>query len=389
MTPSARISAAIDLMERILNGELADRALAGWGRKNRYAGSKDRAAIADLVYDVLRRKRSLAARGGGESGRALLLGYVRDKGLGPDTVFGAGTYAPPALSDEEQASGRAPQPDSSESADFPEWLWRDVEESLGANAQPIAQQMRHRAGVHLRVNLAKLNRDSAIEKLASEGIISRAHVLSPSALEVVEGAKKIKHAQAYLDGEIELQDASSQAVADVVPLKSGETLLDFCAGGGGKSLAVAARVAGRFFAHDIDQGRMKDLPVRAARAGMTVDVLSLAQVLHRAAFDAVLIDAPCSGSGSWRRDPQGKWMLTPDALNQTVTMQRDILEQTAPFVKSGGYLVYATCSLLERENSRQVDQFLSRHNDYSLTSQKRFTPLDGGDGFYCAVLQRG
>lgn len=388
MTPAARISAAIGLLDRILAGELADRALAGWGRQNRYAGSGDRNAIADLVYDVLRRKRSLAARGGGDTGRALLLGYLRESDQDAEAVFGAGKYAPRALTDEERSAGRAPVAAGGESADFPEWLWSDITASLGQGVRDIAAQMRKRAPVHLRVNLARLTRDAAIADLASDGIIAVPHQLSPSALEVVEGAGKVRNAPAYREGQVELQDASSQAVADMVPLEAGETLLDYCAGGGGKTLAVAGRVDGVFFAHDAEAGRMKDLPIRAARAGVDVTRLSLPDVRQSPAFDTVLIDAPCSGSGSWRRDPQGKWLLTQAKLEHVQDAQREILNMTAGFVKSGGHLVYATCSLLQSENSRQVNRFLQRDAAFSCVTEKSFTPLDGGDGFYCAVLRR-
>lgn len=388
MTPAARISAAIDLVDRILVGELADRTLAGWGRKNRYAGSKDRAAIADIVYDVLRRKRSLASLGGGDSGRELLLGYIRDIGQDPDAVFGTGPYAPSSLTDVERSRGEPPRPDSSESADFPEWLWPDLRDSLGEKVQEIAEEMRSRAPIHLRVNLAKLSRQSAIAELASEGIVVRSHALSPSAVEVTEGARKVRNSHAYLEGKVELQDASSQGVADMVPIEAGEKLLDFCAGGGGKTLAVAGRVAGSFFAHDVDQGRMKDLPARANRAGAIVTLLSLSELKQRPPFDTVLVDAPCSGSGSWRRDPQGKWLLTREKLRQLLDAQREILDQSATFARPQGHLVYATCSLLDCENGRQIEEFLSRHSEFSLVVEKSFTPLDGGDGFYCAVLRR-
>jgi 16S rRNA (cytosine967-C5)-methyltransferase len=382
------MSAAIDLIDRIFDGELADRALAGWGRQNRYAGSKDRAAIADLVYDVLRRKRSLAALGGSHTGRGLFLGYMRDAGQDPDTVFGAGTYGPAALSDAERSAGQPPQHDSSESADMPDWLWPDLQASLGDQVHTIADAMRHRAPIHLRVNLGRISRQDAIADLSAEGIIARPHPLSPSAVEVLEGARKIRNASMYLNGKVELQDASSQAVADMVPLAPGETLLDFCAGGGGKILAVAGRVDGAFFAHDVDPKRMKDLPARAARAQAVVNLVSLADIPDNAPFDTVLIDAPCSGSGSWRRDPQGKWLLTPEKLRQTIDTQHEILDQSAAFVRSQGHLVYATCSVLDRENRDQVDAFLSRHSAFSRVTDKSFSPLGGGDGFYCAVLRR-
>ncbi len=386
MTPAARINAAIELTDRILAGALADRALAEWGRKNRYAGSKDRAAVADLVYDVLRRKRSLAALGGGADGRALLLGLVRDSGQDPDDVFGAGPYAPAPLTDAERAAGHVPQPDTGEAADFPQWLWSDLRDTLGDTTTEIANAMRSRAQVHLRVHLAKLRRDDAIAALSAEGIECQPHPLSPAAVAVTAGARKIRNAQPYLQGKVELQDASSQAVADMVPLRPGERLLDFCAGGGGKVLAVAGRVQGEFVAHDAEPRRMKDLPARADRAGVGVTCLTLAEIETAPPFDTVLVDAPCSGSGSWRRDPQGKWLLTREKLDQTLQAQRDILDQTAQFVRPQGHLVYATCSLLDAENADQMQAFLGRHPQFSLVTERRLTPLDGGDGFYCAVL---
>lgn len=388
MTPAARVSAAIDLLDRIDDGALADRALADWGRKNRYAGSKDRAAIADLVYDVLRRKRSLAVRGGGTDGRALLLGYLRETGQDPDTVFGVGQYGPAPLSDSERSAGQMPEAGTSEAADMPEWLWPDLQASLGDKTHEIADAMRSRAAIHLRVNLSRSSREDAMAALLAEGIETRGHDLSPAALEVLSGARKIRNSKAYASGLIELQDAASQAVADLVPLEPGQRLLDFCAGGGGKTLAVAGRVSGQFVAHDVHVHRMKDLPARAARAGVHVAQATLTELAQEPPFDTVLVDAPCSGSGSWRRDPQGKWLLTRDSLNDTIAVQKDILDQVFDLVAIGGHLVYATCSLLKSENEDQVNAFLARHSTASLCHDHRFTPLDGGDGFYCAVLRR-
>lgn len=388
MTPAARISAAIDLMDRILGGELADRALAGWGRKNRYAGSKDRAAIGDLVYETLRRRRSLAALGGGETGRALLIGYLRETGQDLESIFGAGTYAPPPLSEAERLAGRIPLPDTSESLDMPEWLWPHLLASLGDDVRAIAGKMQSRAPVYLRANLNKVSRDVAVDALAHEGIIAQPHPLSPSALEVVAGARKVRNSEAYHGGLVELQDAASQAVSDMVPLEPGQAMLDFCAGGGGKTLAVGGRVAGVFFAHDVDQGRMKDVPARAERAGVPVNLIALAQAVQSDGFHTVVVDAPCSGSGSWRRDPQGKWLLNLGLLGETVQLQTSILAQAAKLVRPKGHLVYATCSLLKQENSDQVRDFLEAETGFSLCSERQLTPIEGGDGFYCAVLRK-
>lgn len=388
MTPAARANAAIALLDLISAGVLADRALADWGRRNRYAGSKDRAAIADLVYDILRQKRSLAALGGGETGRALMLGYLRDNAQDPETIFGVGPYGPEPLSEVETASGRLPQSEGGEAEDIPAWLWPAFQQSLGDQAVEIARIMRRRAPVHLRVNLAKSSRDHALVMLAEDGVTACAHPLSPAALEVLDGPRKIKTSEAYRSGHAELQDAASQAVADMVPLEPGQTLLDYCAGGGGKTLAVAGRVSGSFFAHDVNMNRMKDLPARAARADVCVTCLGADELSKHGPFDTVLVDAPCSGSGAWRRDPQGKWRLTPDSFAQIRDIQREILDHAIGLVQAGGHLVYATCSLLHDENASQVSAFLDRRNDVTLTTMQQFTPLDGGDGFFCAVLRR-
>ena len=386
MTPAARIAAAIDLLDRVFAGELADRALAGWGRQNRYAGSKDRAAIGDLVYAGLRKRNSLAALGGGVDGRAVMIGALRAAGDDPDTMFGAGPYAPDALSAAEQSAGR--MPDDLEATDIPAWLWPEFATSLDPVGRDVARVMRDRAPVHLRVNLSHCTRTAAIAQLAAHDITAHAHPLSPAALEVTEGARKIRNAPAYLEGAVELQDASSQAITDMVPLQTGQSMLDYCAGGGGKTLGVAGRVAADFYAHDIDPRRMKDIAARAARAGVTVKTLTTDQVGPHGPYDCVLVDAPCSGSGSWRRDPQGKWLLTEQTLADTVALQSAILDQAGTFVSSGGFLVYATCSVLTRENSAQIQGFMSRNTAFSLVEQKQFTPLDGGDGFFGAVLQQ-
>lgn len=386
MTPAAHINAAIELMDRVQAGELADRALANWGRKNRYAGAKDRAAIADIVYDVLRKKQSCTVYGQGQTGRALLLGYLRASGENPDTYFGKDRYAPPAMTIAERDFQHELVSDIlTGSVDFPDWLWPDMVRSHQEDASEIARCLSQRAPVFLRVNLMKSTRMDAITSLGAEGIQCRIHPLSPSAIQVDHGARKIRNCRAYQNGDVELQDAASQAVADMVPLKTAQTFLDFCAGGGGKVLAVAGRVSGAFFAHDVDPQRMKDLPQRASRAGVQVSLDTLAK---QRLFDTVLVDAPCSGSGSWRRDPQGKWALSPEKLENVISLQREILQTAASLVRPNGYLVYATCSLLDLENQEQIKSFLQARSDFGFETERQFTPLMGGDGFYCAVLRK-
>ena len=382
MTPAARIAAAIPLLDQILAGAPAEKVLTGWGRANRFAGSGDRAALRDLIYLALRRRRSLAALGGADTGRGLMLGALREAGEDPAVMFTGQGHAPPPLGPAD--TGRAPN--AAEALDLPDWLIPAFRQSLGDEAEAVARSLRDRAPVFLRVNLLKATPESAIAALARDGITASPHPLAATALEVGKGARKIQQSAAYLDGLVELQDAASQAVVQALPLQPGMSVLDYCAGGGGKTLALAARLRGPVSAHDANPGRMRDLPERASRAGARVRLVE--KPARHAPFDLVLADAPCSGSGSWRRDPQGKWLLTPARLAETLAVQAAILTEIAPLVVPGGYLAYATCSLLQAENDDQIQGFLARSSDFSLIGQHHFTPLSGGDGFYLAVLRR-
>lgn len=184
---------------------------------------------------------------------------------------------------------------------------------------------------------------------------------------------------------MELQDAASQAVVEALPLIPGQRVLDYCAGGGGKALALAARGA-EVVAHDISAARMRDIPARAERAGVRVEVATEAGRLGR--FPLVLVDAPCSGSGSWRRAPEGKWLLTEARLATLRDMQADILAAACRRVAPGGILAYATCSLLEEENGDRIRDFLSRERGWRQSFARSLSPLEGGDGFYLAVLEQ-
>jgi 16S rRNA (cytosine967-C5)-methyltransferase len=238
----------------------------------------------------------------------------------------------------------------------------------------------------LRVNLARVTRAAAAKMLAEEGIETAPHPLAETALQVLGSTRKILMTQVYLSGLVELQDAASQAVVTAIPLADGQTVLDYCAGGGGKSLALAAAADVRVWAYDQDAARMRDLPARSARAGARITVLATPSAA--APYDVVLVDAPCSGSGSWRRDPVGKWALTEARLQELLGFQADIMDQAARLVAAEGVLAYATCSLLADENADQVARFLGRNADWTRISDCQFTPLEGGDGFYLAILSR-
>ncbi|TVP73669.1 MAG: RsmB/NOP family class I SAM-dependent RNA methyltransferase [Rhodobacteraceae bacterium] len=382
MTPAARHQAAIEILERIRADLPAEQALTGWARNARFAGSKDRAAIRDLVYDALRCRRSFAHLGGADTGRGLILGGVRAAQIDPDTIFTGAGHAPAPLSDSERRTETGPMPEAV-ALDSPDWLLPIVQDSLNERTVPILEAMRHRAAVFVRVNLARTSRDKAIRMLQADAIIARPHPLAPTALEVIENARAIHRSAAYVQGLVELQDAASQAVIAALPDPSGMRTLDFCAGGGGKALALAARGA-QVTAHDIAPARMKDLPERARRAQVTIPQTQSPTGL----FDLVLADVPCSGAGSWRRSPAGKWALTPERLHDLQNIQRMILDQCCALTVPGGYLAYVTCSLLKCENHQQISAFRERAPEFDLHSEHQFTPLDGGDGLYVAVLQR-
>ena len=386
MTPAARLSAAIAVLDRVLEGAPAEQALTNWGRASRFAGSGDRASVRDTVFAALRCRRSFAALGGSETGRGLVLGGLRAAGMDPATLFTGDGHAPAPLTDAERPD---PAPlEELAALDCPDWLAPALKHSLGADFAPVMRLLQQRAPVFLRVNRARLTRQDAQARLAAEDIPTKPHDLAPDALEVTGNARKISGSSAYLEGLVELQDVASQAVAEAVPLAAGAKVLDYCAGGGGKTLALAARLPLRLFAHDVDPRRMRDLPERASRAGAQVRLLDSAALAREAPFDLVLADAPCSGSGSWRRDPEGKWRLTEARLAAVCTLQAEILDSCAPLVAPLGRLAYATCSLLDAENRSQIASFLQRHPGWRLDGEHRLTPVQGGDGFYLAVLAR-
>ena len=380
MTPAARAAAAIAILDRILGGDPAEAALLRWSRDSRFAGSGDRAAVRDLVFDSLRRLRSRAALGGAMTGRGLLLGLCRDEGTDPVALFSGQGHAPAPLSAAELAAGHPP--DGAETLDLPDWLLPLWQGALGKDATPIALAMRDRAPVWLRVNTLRATPAKAQEALASDGIETQPASDLPTALRITSGARRVANSRAYRDGLIELQDLSPQLACAALP--GARTGLVYCAGGGGKALALAAKGA-QVTAHDIDARRMSDLPARAKRAGAAIRLAQPGQV--QGLFDLVVADVPCSGSGTWRRTPDAKWRFDDAALQHLLTVQAQILDRVAPYVAPGGHLAYMTCSLLEGENQRQADAFVQRAG-FEPVAMRRFTPLDASDGFFLALMRR-
>lgn len=393
MTPAARLSAGIEILDALAvgleDGQAVEKTLTGWARRNRYAGSGDRAAIRDLVFDILRRKRSCAASGGGNSGRALVLGYLRQSGQEPADFFTGETYAPAPLSRAERAFSpqlsTLPMPVR---LDHPDWMTADLTQSLGPDYAEVMHVLRRRAPVFLRVNTARTSLEKARQSLARDEIATRPVPLAGTALEVLEKPRRVAQSHAYRHGLVELQDAASQAVVLALDLPDTGRILDYCAGGGGKSLAMKALSRAEVFAHDIAPQRMCDLPARARRAGVRIAHLPHEQLDNVAPFDLVLCDAPCSGSGAWRRAPAGKWSLTPERLADYVKTQAEILDRASALVAREGTLAYATCSLFKRENLFQAAEFANRNPSFSMQYQRFFTPLEGGDGMFIALFKR-
>ncbi|MBN2760173.1 MAG: RsmB/NOP family class I SAM-dependent RNA methyltransferase [Rhodobacteraceae bacterium] len=381
MTPAARLQAAIEILDTILTGKPAEQVLTNWARANRFAGSTDRAAIRDHVFDCLRCKLSFAHLGGRSDGRGLVLGLLRDGGTDPAILFNGQGYAPAPL-DDSDAANLAPMP-RAVALDCPDWVLPHLDSALGARADAVLGAMRQRAPVYLRVNIARISVPEAAQSLAQDGIETQPVALAKTALLVTENARRVRQSQAFQTGLVELQDAASQAVIAALPDLTGRHVLDYCAGGGGKALALAARGA-NVTAHDADPARMRDLPDRAARAQANIALQNKPNGL----YDIVLTDVPCSGSGAWRRAPEGKWALTKARLVQLQALQVQILTDAWGHVCPGGQLAYATCSLISAENDLQVSAFVEKTASASLLWQRHFTPLDGGDGFFAALIQK-
>jgi 16S rRNA (cytosine967-C5)-methyltransferase len=387
MTPAARYAAAIDVLDEFLDGASVDKVLSNWARSNRYAGSKDRAAVRDIVFDCLRNLRSFAVASGLEGGRGLVAGHCLYLGENPKSVFTGEGYAPDPLSEDEQAQlDQTGTPSDAERANLPDWIAAMAQADLGNDFVTIATALNTRAPVDLRVNLLKVNRLDAIKALASEDIEAELLEDVTTALRITKNPRRVAGSKAFSDGLIELQDAASQAIITLLDVQPDARVLDFCAGGGGKTLALAAAFPSvQIDAWDISAARLAPLGERAKRAGAEVRLLKTLPKAPK--YDLVLVDAPCSGSGSWRRNPEGKWRLTQDRLVELQAMQNEVLRSAAACTKAGGILAYATCSIFTRENREQVDAFLIENPMFEFQKDHSFRVSTPGDGFYCAILK--
>mgnify|MGYP000845512948 CR=1 FL=1 len=390
MKLDARVQAAIEIVAEVMAGAAADRALKAWGQTHRFAGSGDRRAIGDLVYAALR------TGGGAATPRAAVLAGLAGQGLPPagiEALFSGARHAPAPLSEPERAALGEAAPA------LPDWLAASLARAWGDDAGAELAALLARAPMDLRVNTLKATRETALEKLAEDGIAAEPLDRPPTALRVLAGGVDVESSAAHALGLVEVQDAGSQIVADLVDARPGSSVLDLCAGAGGKTLALAATMhnAGRLLACDTGPVRLKRLAPRAARAGATIVETRLlpedwldGPAPFAETFDRVLVDAPCTGSGTWRRNPETRLRLTPEGLARLTALQARLLDAAADLVKPGGRLVYVTCSVLCEENEDQAASFLARHPAFARAApDTRLSPrATGTDGFFCAVFAR-
>lgn len=428
MKDGGRLAAAIEVLTDIEKRHRpAQEALRDWGLSHRFAGSGDRTAIGNLVFDALRRRLTLGWQMESDAPRALVLGtYCQTWQMGSETlqqVLADDRHAPEPLTDEEKQALEKkkpkPAPDYVQ-ADVPEWVWPSFIANFEEAAVEEGRALAQRAPIDMRVNTLKSSREKLLKRMSSTG--AGATPISPVGLRIAArpGGAKMPHVQAeegFRKGWFELQDESSQIAAQLVFARPGEQVLDFCAGGGGKTLALAADMdnRGQIYAYDADKRRLAPIHERIARSGArNIQVRSpgdaaLDDLKER--MDRVLVDAPCTGTGVWRRRPDAKWRLSEKALEERLAEQEAAIGTASKFVRRGGYLIYATCSVLPEENEQQVYGFVEENPNFEVISlgevwQDRFgfevakpwsadmlsitmTPASTNtDGFFLAVMIR-
>ncbi len=416
MRQGGRLAAAIEVLEAIeTRHRPVAEALKDWGVAHRFAGSGDRAAIGNIVYDALRWRLSGAWVMGGDTPRARVLATIGWRwGVGADALaamFADDQHAPEPLSEEE--AGHIAHPDLSAApghirADLPEWLASRFEQVFGGDWVAEGAALAERPPLDMRVNRLKADRDKVIKALGKFGAVEAS--FAPDAIRIPATAGQGRHPNiqnepGFQKGWFEVQDLGSQIAAQMVAAQPGEQVLDLCAGGGGKTLALASIMAnkGQVFATDSDRARLAPIFDRLKRAGArNVQVREAGASLDDLAgrMDAVLIDAPCTGSGVWRRRPDAKWRLTERALEERIGEQAALLGSAAQYVRAGGRLVYVTCSLLPEEDADQVAAFLAGHPEFTAAPATDLTAgmpglgdaaLDAGNGviLYAAAHRHG
>lgn len=369
MTPAARLQAAIEILDLVIDsareqGAPADAIVGRYFKTRRYAGSKDRRAVRELVFRAIRRTSERP-----QTGRAAIVGLAQDDAELLQ-LFGQ-PRGPEPLTDAE-AGGPA--------GTVPDWLVPELSRLVGPPEWPALLE---RAPIDLRVNVARTTRGEMLREFPA-GVATS---LSPWGIRLPPDTR-VDESDASRAGLIEVQDEGSQLIALACDPQPGQRILDLCAGAGGKALALAAAApAATILATDANRGRLSKLPPRSERASATIEIRLLNPPRElsdlddwRGAADLVLVDAPCSGSGTWRRSPEGRWRLTPERLDRLVSAQERLLDIAAELVKPGGSLVYAVCSLLNREGAGQVRAFLGRGSDWLVQDILEGAGRSDGDG---------
>ncbi len=425
MTPAARTQSVIDILTDIFNNpKPADSITSFYFRNRRYIGSKDRSAISSTLFRIMRQYHRLGwwieKAGMPIAPRTLALAEMllnEETPVDPHEIFTGGRYTPDLLSKEEKELAKALEGKKLNhqhmpvraKTECPEWAFDRLQKALGADFEREMDAMKSSAPMDLRVNLIKTDRDSALEILKEDGVNAHAGKISPLSIRV-HGRPPISQHPLFKDGAIEIQDEGSQMVALVANAKPGEQVVDFCAGAGGKTLAMGASMnnKGRIVAMDVLGGRLNRAKERFRRAGLhNIETRELTSERdkyvkrHVGHFDLVLVDAPCTGTGTWRRDPDKRWRQLGPGIDSLVPLQKSILDSACRMVKPGGRLVYATCSLLPEENEDQVEEFLKDHPEFTVQSVDqmpgfpktgkylKLTPArHDTDGFFAALLVR-
>lgn len=393
MTPAARYQAVIEIFDKAAAQNCGIQvSFLRWQRHSRFAGSKDRTAIQDCIYDILRNLSACIALGGGRDGRGLVLGILRlnKKTIDAiDAIFSGEKYTPFPLSDEEKTY--APVLNIDEKLGCPKWLWPEIKDEYGAQAEELMRAFLRRGDIFLRANSTRITAKKLCDALAQDGILAEPTKKAPHGIKIYGHPCKLRDNKLFEQGFFEFQDIHSQAAIFDLELEQGKEkkkILDYCAGGGGKALALAQRFNQIIYAHDAYPKRMQDLKARATRAGYDIRKIDIFYIKKIMPFDVVLCDVPCSGSGAWRRDPETKWRLNAKNLDDLCIKQAEILAKACQFVHPKGALIYMTCSILSRENTAQIDAFLKKNSDWRLKKDCIYSPLDQGDGFYVAHLIR-
>lgn len=438
MTPGARIAAAIEIWSEIEKGQApADTIIGAYFRSRRYAGSKDRRFVTTFIHDALRRIARLnwwIDRAGldATTQNRVLANLILSDNSEPEQIaklFNGSRHCPPSLSGEQTAFADELYTKSLDHDEMPAWVRHEYPEWLDVAFQNLwpddyADQLaalNKPARLNLRVNSLKCTRDQALKALHEDGVDAEPTTLAPLGI-TVNGNPRLNQLSAFRKGMVEIQDEGSQLIAKMTDARPGMKIVDFCAGAGGKTLALAAdmgingRAKGWITACDISARRLKRMDERQRRAGarnIRTHTLSSEQDPwirdNEQRSDRLLLDVPCSGTGTWRRNTEARWQLNPESLADLMAKQGRILDNAHYLVRPGGRLVYATCSILREENEQQIERFLDTHPDYNLLPAKsiwqetidsdypektgddylRLTPLNHGtDGFFTAIMER-